>query len=474
MFATVLKRIGLHIILGLSALGMVMAFVPGCANIQSPMGGPRDSFPPVLLKANPPENTTNFKGKIVSLQFDEFVELDNIFQNMVINPPADNYPTIEGKLRNVTIKIKDTLQPNTTYTFNFGDAITDVNEKNKFKNFSYTFSTGSYIDSLSLSGTIIDAETGLPDSTLSILLHTSADDSAVAKLKPRFVTRPNGKGVFRFNHLPGGSFYLFAIKDEGAKKYTSPETPFAFFGKVLSTNAPDSVYNLRSFVAEKRGANKVTVTTGLRPNANKAAPEKLKYSTNVLGNGQDLLQPFTLIFNKPINSYDSTKLVLTDTLFNPLAAPKFSLDSTKTQLTLQTVWKPDEQYKLLILKGFATDTSGAAYSKIDTVSFKTLAESEYGLVKIKFSGVDFAKHPVLQWVENDKIVSSAPLTTTQFRTPLFKPGQYKLRLLYDSNQNGIYDTGDYWKKRQPEQVQAIDQPFNIKANWDNEFDVILR
>src|SRR6185369_6252432 len=131
----------------------------------------------------------NFKGNSIRFQFDEYVKLENLNENLIINPPAEKYPVIDSKLRTVSIKIKDTLQPNTTYTFNFGNAIRDVNENNPFKGFSYSFSTGSYIDSLELSGTIVDAETGMPDSTLLILLHSNPDDSAIAKEKPRFITR---------------------------------------------------------------------------------------------------------------------------------------------------------------------------------------------------------------------------------------------------------------------------------------------
>jgi len=460
--------------LGFIALLGGLGLSTGCANIQAPMGGPRDSLPPVLTKASPLDKTVGFKGGTINLQFDEFVQLDNITQNLLINPPQERYPNVQGKLRNVSIKLKDSLQPNTTYTFNFGNAIRDVNESNPLKNFTYTVSTGSYIDSLTLTGVVMDAETGSPDSTLLVMLHSSPDDSAVAKQKPRFVARPDGKGLFRFSNLPAGRFYLFALKDEGQKRYTSPEIPLAFYPTAVVAGA-DTLHELRAFVAQKPEARKTTTTPGLRTAANKAAAEtKLKYNASTAAGEQDLLGPLLLSFNKPLGGFDSTKILLTDTLFKPLPQARFTLDSTGTLLSLQPNWKADENYRLLLQKGFATDTAGSVYPRTDTLSFKTKPESAYGLLMVKFSGIDASKNPLLQWIQNNSVVLSAPLRGNSYRLALFEPGQYQLRVVYDVNQNGRWDTGNYWQKLQPERVVAISQTFTVKPNWDNEFEVVVQ
>jgi hypothetical protein len=457
------------------ALFASIAYAPGCANIQAPMGGPRDSIAPVLLKSTPSLSALNVKGNAITMQFNEYIQLDNLTENLVINPPPDRSPTIQGKLRTLTIKLKDSLLPNTTYTFNFGNALRDVNEGNALKGFTYIMSTGSSIDSLTLGGVVLNAETGAPDSSLLVLLHSHPDDSAVALKKPQFVTKPNGKGRFLFEHLPGGRYYLFALKDEGQKRYTSPEIPLGFYPSAVQAGS-DSLHELRTFVAQPASTRKtIGATPGLRTAAAKAAAEaKLKYTTEASTGEQDLLAPLRLSFNKPLGSYDSAKLMLTDTLFRPQGGLRLWLDTTATQLSLQPRWKPDEAYKLLIMRGFATDTGGAAYARTDTIGFKTKPESAYGLVQIKFSGLAAGRPVLMQWVQNNAVVKSVPLQGNVYRVALFEPGQYQLRLVYDANQNGQWDTGDYWKKRQPERVVAIDQTFNIKPNWDNEFEIAVQ
>jgi PBP1b-binding outer membrane lipoprotein LpoB len=137
----------------------------GCANIVPPQGGLRDSLPPVLEKADPGDSSKNFKGNRITFTFDEFIDVQSIQENLMVSPLPNETPIVDYKLKIVTVKLKDTLEQNTTYTLNFRDAVRDVNEGNIYKNFTYTFSTGPYIDSLQLAGKVILAETGRADST---------------------------------------------------------------------------------------------------------------------------------------------------------------------------------------------------------------------------------------------------------------------------------------------------------------------
>src|SRR5215208_2652698 len=114
----------------------------GCANIVPPQGGPRDSTPPVLLKAEPRDSTVNFRAKHITLNFDEFIQLKEIQNNLLFTPTFQNNPEIKEKGRTLTITFRDSLESNTTYVLNFGNAITDLNENNVLKNFVYSFSTG--------------------------------------------------------------------------------------------------------------------------------------------------------------------------------------------------------------------------------------------------------------------------------------------------------------------------------------------
>ena len=462
----------------LPALAAWATLVPGCANIIPPTGGPKDSLPPVLIKATPVNMATQFKGANIELEFDEYIQLDNLQQELIVNPPFDRTPDITGRLRHVYIKVRDTLQPNTTYSFQFGNAIKDVNESNPLRNFKYVFSTGSYIDSLQLSGTVINAETGLPDSTLSILLHSDPDDSAVAKIKPRFITKPNGKGEFRFEQMPPGRFYIFALKDEGMRRYSSNRTMFAFNDSMVATGTNPAPVELRAFAAEKEPPK--TSTAGSNNQEGNNAPNRQKVDKNVLINTsanenmpQDLLSSFEFKFTKKIARIDSSKLMLADTNAVAKTNYKLTLDTAQNRVVLQYPWKENEFFMLRIAKGFAIDTAGNINTKTDTVLFKTKSEREYGALKINLTGINLALHPVLQWVEAEQVVQTTVLTSNKVNIPLFKPGEYVLRILYDANQNGKWDTGDYWKKIQPEVVLAIEQKFSIKAGWENEFDIEL-
>src|ERR1044071_5786669 len=152
-----MKRISLFFLLILFIL-KIEVLTTGCANIIPPSGGPRDSLPPVLIKATPVDSARNFTGNRITFTFDEFVDLQNVYQNLIVSPIPKSLPDVEQKLKTITVRLKDTLEPNTTYSLNFGNAIKDYNEGNVLKNFTYIFSTGNTIDSLELKGKVILAE----------------------------------------------------------------------------------------------------------------------------------------------------------------------------------------------------------------------------------------------------------------------------------------------------------------------------
>ncbi|MEO6187641.1 MAG: Ig-like domain-containing protein, partial [Ginsengibacter sp.] len=186
-----------NFILFLSVLGVVYfvsVLASGCAQILAPTGGPRDSLPPVLLNATPANRTTKFTENRVSLSFDEYIQIQDLQKNLIVSPTPKLNPDINYKLKVVTIKIRDTLEPNTTYTIDMGNAIQDINENNPYRNYKYVFSTGSYIDSMKVSGNIRLAEKGKIDSTLIALLYNDLDDSAVLKRKPRYIARLDSSG----------------------------------------------------------------------------------------------------------------------------------------------------------------------------------------------------------------------------------------------------------------------------------------
>ncbi len=446
----------------------------GCASIGSPLGGARDSLPPVLVKVNPENFTPNFKAKTITLNFDEFVDVANVFEKLIVNPPLDKFPIVDRKLRTVTIRIKDTLEPNTTYSWRFDDVIKDVNEGNPFGNYTYVFSTGSTFDSATFSGRVINAQTGRPDSTLIVVLHRNLSDTAVVILKPRYVTKLDSSGIFHFNYLAPGRYNVFALKDEGMKRYTDSTIPFAFHDEVIEVSDSSSPVEMLFFRAkeEKKTNEAPQQEQEKKKKEEEQKPKALmvRQSPEIQGN-HDILKDYKVEFSSPVRSFDSSLVVFTDTLYRPQRPYTIQLDSTGHNLVISHRWKLETFYSLIFKKGFAADSTGRSFPKEDTILFRTKGEAEYGLLKIQFAGLRFEDNPVLQFFEGEKLVRSHPLTGNTFLDKLFKPGQYEIRILLDKNKNGIWDTGDYYMRRQPERTLAVDQKISVKGNWENEYSI---
>lgn len=452
---------------------------PGCANIIPPQGGPRDSLPPILIKATPNDSTRGFKEKRFVLTFNEFVDIQNERENLLISPLPVNAPTVMVRLNQLTVRLNDSLEANTTYSINFGNAIKDYNEGNVLKNFTYTFSTGNYIDSLELKGSVVLAETGKIDTTLIVMLHTNPDDSAVMKDRPRYVTKLDNKGNFNFKNLPPKTFYLYALKDEsGLRRYSKEEDLFAFADKPVILSGNTEPVTLYAYATAKPAAPITTNTEGggRRTGPGGIAIEKRLRPQSTVVNGQhDLLTPFQLSFNLPLRKFDSSKIRLyTDSTFIPDPAANFRQDSTGKKLILANTWKPATQYHVIIDKDFAEDSTGLKLLKTDTLSFTTKKTGDYGGLQLRFRNLDLAKNPVLLFVSAGQIVQSVPMTSLDFSQTLFLPGEYELRFLYDENKNGTWDPGQFFgKRKQPELVKPVERKINIKPNWQNEFEIAL-
>jgi hypothetical protein len=448
----------------------------GCANIIPPSGGPRDSLPPVLVDALPKDSTLNFSAKKITLAFDEYVQLDNnMNDDLIVSPYPVNTPTVENKLRTVTVYLRDSLKPNTTYSINFGKGIKDVNEGNIAKNLTYVFSTGNHIDNGTLPGNVALAEDGKRDSTLIVVLHSNLSDTAVKKNRPTYVTRLDSAGNFRFRYIAPGTYNVFILPNDYSKKYDDSTKLFAFLNSPVSIDSSTQAIKLYAY-REVKPTEKKTGTTATTNNKKKPLPKdipKLRMATSLTSGPQDLLQPFVFTFQNKIAAFDSTKIVISDTNFVPLKGYSFSSDSARLNFNLNYAWSENTMYKIVVQKNAFTDTLGSELEKNDTLTFKTKRETEYGSIRLHFNHIDLSKNPVLLLVQQDKITNSVPLVTNEWYQRLFKPGEYQIRILNDDNKNGTWDAGNYNKKRQPEIVYIIPRKLIIKANIDNETDVDL-
>ncbi|MBL7737812.1 MAG: Ig-like domain-containing protein [Chitinophagaceae bacterium] len=447
---------------------------PGCANIIPPEGGFRDTLGPVLLKANPRDSTLNFQGNKITLTFDEFVQLDNFMQNVLVSPIPRSVPNANYKLNTVTIRLRDSLEANTTYSIDFGNAIKDVNEGNIMKGFRYVFSTGPSIDSLSFGGNVLLAESGKADSTLIVILHKSSQDSAILKEKPRYMAKLNGKGGFLFSNLPADTFYVYAMKDDSRTYRYDAKKLFAFADSpiVAQNNTPQKT--LYAYVTAKATETTSATSSGTTGQRN-AADKRLKFQTTTTASKQDLLKKFSFTFERPLRQFDSSKVrFATDTVFTPIRNYSWSLDSTKKKLALNYTWSENTLYHLILEKEFATDTLGQQMLRPDTITFITMKNSDYGKLAIRFRNLDMAKNPVLQFVQSETVTASFPLNAVTFSQELFPPGEYDLRILQDANKNGVWDPGEFFgRHRQPELVTPVQRKISVKPNWENEFEIAL-
>ncbi len=454
----------------LSLLTVIM--FSSCANIIPPGGGPRDSLPPKLVMAMPKDSALNTTAKNITLTFDEYVTIQGVLQTLIVSPNMKRSPQVDSKLRNVTIRIMDSLEANTTYSFDFGDAIRDVNEGNIAKGFTYAFSTGKTLDNHTYSGKVILAETGKIDSTIIVVLHRNLSDTAIYKERPRYYTRLNGKGEFSFKHLPAGTFHVYAIMPSFQQNYVDSSTYFSFKTTPLITGKDKQTDTLYAYAPLKKVIPVAPAAIVKLPGSNKE-DKRLRYAANFDNGQQDLLKNAVFTFNRKLASFDSTKVNLYDTNYHKLTGYSVSLDTGKTLLTIHYLWKENTPLRLVIQKDAVADTAGITLAKADTLRFFTKKEVDYGSVRLRFANLDLSKNPVLQIVTGEKIVESVPLTETEFRRKLFYAGSYDLRILYDINGNGKWDPGNFAEKRQPEIVYLIAKPITIRPNWDNEVNILL-
>ncbi len=452
--------------------GLISLVHTGCANIIPPGGGPKDSLPPVLLGANPKDSSRHFNAKQITLTFDEYVTLDNIQENLIVSPNPKNAPQVESKLRTVTVKLKDSLEANTTYAINFGNAIKDVNEGNVAKQFTYVFTTGNTIDSGSVSGVVQLAANGKFDSTLIVVLHRNLADSAIHKLPPRYYARVNSKGQFHFTNLPQGRFNVFVLPNDYSKRYDDSTKLFAFLDSTIAIGETQPLL-LHAFQEYVEKPKTIKSSTSEKKSKN-PEDKRLKMITSLSSGDQDLLGDIELSFNRKLAHFDSARILLTDTNFAPLKNVRYAEDTGLTKITLKYPWPEDTQFRLIIQKEAIADSAGISLLKSDTLRFKTKKESEYGSLRFRIRSLDLSKNPVLQLIQSDKVVDSIPVTRQELYWRLYRPGDYEMRVLYDKDKNGTWSPGHFWTgpRSQPEiVVPAQPGKFTIRANWDNEWDV---
>ncbi|WP_026897405.1 Ig-like domain-containing domain [Daejeonella oryzae] len=529
------KIISLHI--------SIIFFVSGCASVQQPNGGPKDTQAPKVTKEVPGNLTKNFKSERIEIQFNEFVKLNNEFSEISISPAVDEMPIFKARKNILDIKFDKPLEERTTYTINFGKSIGDVNENNLLKNYTYVFSTGDQIDSLSISGTVSNSLTKekLKDATVFIL--PVSRDSIFGKKRANIFTTTDSSGNFELKNLREDKYLLYALLEQsGDRIYNSPEEEIGFIKDTLNLNKnikdltievfkeqPDifrvldkkiendgrilvafnlALKNPSLEIIEPKGLNseKTTEFSSKMDSAIIWLPnltfDSLKVSLSDQGKAIDTisiyrnkkdtykravsvsdnmpaakLKPGTnpqLIFTSPLASFDQSKITL---LLDSSAVKTFQIvkDSTSSRrYVMKNSWKQGKEYDLKLAEGAFSDIYGNK-SKVYSRKFTVDTEENYGNIAIEITVPDTSKTYVIQWLNEQNVLLRKDVITknTVLNYNRYPTAKYKIRVVYDANKNGLWDTGSIKLKLQPEKVWNFDKVLTLRPNWDLEEKLII-
>jgi hypothetical protein len=518
---------------------VIFLMLIGCASQQKPQGGPRDRTPPKLLKATPPNMTRNFKAKQIKLDFDEYFTLKNPFQEINMSPSTEKAPNYKRSQKSIIIDFKDSLQKNTTYVINFGKAIADVNEGNILPNFTYVFSTGPHIDSLSVSGDVQNLMTQEKEKDVTVMLFPIKGDTVFGKKKPTIYATTDSSGNFSLNNLHEGDYRIYALKETAVNKIYDNDNELIAFQKEpvhlrkdtanihlrLYKQEPDKFKLLerrfdpdgKMFFSFNKGFenpsvkilyppaldgqkmvefkktrdtaliymknmdfdsirvaflqnNKPIDTISLRKGRKESYERVITLQYNTTADNR--LKPSTdlvITSNTPIQSIDNGILTFTE---DSTVVSNFTLTkdtATLKKLTLSYRFKPDSRYQLVFNEGTLTSIYGDKNKKI-IKPFQVDKASNYGELTLKVTIPDTSKGYVVELLDDQKNVVKRDAITKSMQVTYknYPIGKYRVRVIYDDNKNGKWDTGNYKKRIQPENIWLYSKDITLRSNWEAE------
>lgn len=393
-----------------------------CANMASPNGGPYDELPPKFISSTPAPDQLNYKGKKVEILFDELIQVDKPTENVIITPPQAMQPVIRANGRRVLVELEDTLRENTTYTIDFTNSIADNNEKNILENFSFAFSTGDQIDTLQISGVLLDAATLEPMPGITIGVHTDLVDSAFTTTPFVRTSRTNDRGAFTIRNMAPGTYRIYALEDVmRTYKYSQPGQQIAFGDSLI---VPTFELTTRQDTTWKDSLTIDTIQTvpythflpdniALRLFKEKA---ERQYMLRPERNEEKIL---TLRFNAPVDSFP----VPVPVNFTPSEESWYYLQAEEEGRTLKywltdsLVWQQDTLS--LSVDYLKSDSLNQLQPQTDTVNFvmrhRSKAEPKKKKKKddepepIEFLGVNIAPSGTLEMTDTLSITFMEPV-----------------------------------------------------------------
>ena len=508
---------------------VVLVAIAGCARQGYPSGGPKDVVPPAALGTSPQNESRNFGARQFYIQFDEYVVLKNAEQNVIISPPMAVKPEFTTKGKGVLVKIKDSLQPGTTYLFQFKEAIADFTEGNLLPSFEYVFSTGEAMDTMMLAGSVTDARGGKPWKETVTLLAYRGDDTVASR-----VTRADKDGRFAFHYIPAGEYRLVALEDKNRDLKVGDDDPVAWLEQsfvatdsvdsthmaVMRISAPEHVRQ-RVVKSEMPSKGRITIVTAAPMQHPTVSGEQVEQRLGAKGDTlnlwcinplcdstviiladeglQDTLKlryrpprrgrPGAAVAQEPLMKslcggqtayYDSLELAFT----NPMVAMNDSLkievtylkdssvsycrariDSTGMRAVILADVKADEEYAMRVPAGMFTDLYGTA---TDSLRF-TLKPKDYAILKVNVDNVTGQRLVVEMLDTKDTVVAVRTIEGTgTLRFDHISAGNYRLRAIIDSDGNGRWTAGDYRLQRQPEEWRMFEKTLQLRERWEME------
>lgn len=541
IFILIMRNTFFNLLLAIS-IGCIFI---NCANRGTPTGGEKDIEPPFIVSTSPENYSTNFSTNEIKIVFNEYIKIKNLQKQLIISPPMKTQPEITplgGASKTIRIKIFDTLAPNTTYAFNFGNSIEDNNEGNPYTYYRYVFSTGNRIDSLTVSGVISDATKREPETFVSVMLYevdSTFTDSIVFKETPKYITNTlDSLTSYTIENAKAGNYLLVALKDKnGDNKFQQKSDQIAFKKKFI-TLPTDSSYNLKLFneVVDFKPSRPLLVNgekimIGYEGNPEGVAfstdtempdgfeyrilkdktadtlyywykpklevdslilninhPQTTKtYTVRIRDKERDSLrleaspsgtinydEDFKISGNIPFTKFDTSKITLIDKDSLPVEFTIKSYDSLSNTYTLGFEKTEDNAYNMTVFPDAFTDFFENTNDTI-TYSLSTRKQDSYGNLRLNIYN---AVYPIIVQLTDSKGVMKYEQYATE-QKPLdflnISAGNYFIRVIFDANKNGVYDTGNYLKKIQPEIVKHSEKQIDeVRAGWDLETSFTLK
>jgi Bacterial Ig-like domain/Polysaccharide lyase family 4, domain II len=347
--------------------------IASCAKVSSPAGGPKDREPPVIIKSTPPNGSKFYTEQKFEITFNEYVVLDKISDKFIVSPPMKKKPEVSIKGKSVVVEYEDKLRDSTTYTFNFQDAVRDINEGNVYNNLQFVFSTGPVIDSLSVTGNVLNAFVlDFPDNPL-ILLYKNLADSAVKKSIPDYISRTDKNGYFRINNVREGKYRLYALKDQdNSMNFNLRDEEMAFLNEpVVISPEKNYILPVKDTVRVKKPVTKSADTIVLKGEYKLILFQHEKTMHYLTSSSRNL--PYLLTYTLSIPPGDRTF----DFSIPGISKDSYFMERSRNNDTMQ-VWLTDSslyatQLINTLLRYPYTDTTGAIISREDSIAMRFLA-----------------------------------------------------------------------------------------------------